>query len=54
MQVTPRQVGASLRGPYLLGVELASMLLLLGLVGALHLAYRPGPAKGGDGKGVEP
>ena len=41
-QVTPVQVGRSLFGPYLLGVELASMLLLVGLVGAFHLAYRLG------------
>lgn len=36
--VGPRQVGALLFGPYLLAVELASMLLLAGLVGAYHLA----------------
>ena len=30
-------VGTVLFGPYLLGVELASMLLLAGLVGAYHL-----------------
>ena len=35
--VEPRQVGALLFGPYLLAVELASMLLLAGLVGAYHL-----------------
>ncbi len=35
--VTPEQVGALLFGPYLLAVELASMLLLAGLVGAYHL-----------------
>jgi NADH-quinone oxidoreductase subunit J len=35
--VGPRQVGALLFGPYLLGVELASMLLLAGLVSAYHL-----------------
>jgi NADH-quinone oxidoreductase subunit J len=35
--VTPRQVGIALFGPYLLGVELASMLLLAGLVAAHHL-----------------
>ncbi|HVN97614.1 MAG TPA: NADH-quinone oxidoreductase subunit J [Syntrophorhabdaceae bacterium] len=37
--VTPKQVGVSLFGPYLLGVELASVLLLAGLVGAYHLAH---------------
>lgn len=38
--VTPRQVGALFFGPYLLAVELASMLLLAGLVGAYHLGRR--------------
>jgi NADH-quinone oxidoreductase subunit J len=32
-----KQVGAALYGPYVLGVELASMLLLAGLVGAYYL-----------------
>lgn len=41
-EVTPRQVSLSLFGPYLLGVELASMLLLAGLVGAYHLGRREG------------
>lgn len=35
--IEPRQVGLALFGPYLLGVELASMLLLTGLIGASHL-----------------
>jgi NADH-quinone oxidoreductase subunit J len=35
--VNSRQVGIALYGPYLLAVELASMLLLAGLVGAYHL-----------------
>lgn len=35
--LTPKQVGISLFGPYLLGVELGSILLLAGLVGAFHL-----------------
>ncbi len=38
--VTPHQVGAALYGPYLLGVELSSQLLLAGLLGAYHLARR--------------
>ncbi len=38
--VEPKQVGIALFGPYLLGVELASMLLLAGLVAAYHLARR--------------
>lgn len=35
--VDPRQVSLALFGPYLLAVELASILLLAGLVGAYHL-----------------
>jgi NADH-quinone oxidoreductase subunit J len=38
--VGPQQVGAALFGPYLLGVELASMVLLAALVGAYHLGRR--------------
>jgi NADH-quinone oxidoreductase subunit J len=34
--VNSKQVGIALYGPYLLAVELASMLLLAGLVGAYH------------------
>jgi len=33
----PKQIGLALYGPYLLGVELASMLLLGAIVGACHL-----------------
>jgi NADH-quinone oxidoreductase subunit J len=39
-EVSPHQVALTLFGPYLLGVELASMLLLAGLVGAYHLGRR--------------
>jgi NADH-quinone oxidoreductase subunit J len=35
-----KRVGAALYGPYVLGVELAAMLLLAGLVGAFHLGRR--------------
>ncbi|HEX5430394.1 MAG TPA: NADH-quinone oxidoreductase subunit J [Bryobacteraceae bacterium] len=35
--IEPRQVGAVLFGPYLLGVEIASMLLLAGMVGAYRI-----------------
>jgi NADH-quinone oxidoreductase subunit J len=35
--VGPKQIGMALLGPYVLGVELASLLLLSGLVGAYHL-----------------
>jgi NADH-quinone oxidoreductase subunit J len=38
--VDSREVGVRLFGPYVLAVELASMLLLAGLVGAYHLARR--------------
>lgn len=38
--VGPKVVGIALYGPYVLGVELASMLLLAGLVGAYHLGWR--------------
>ncbi len=47
--IEPRQVGAALFGPYLLGVELASMLLLAGLVGAYHLGRRE--PRGGQSAG---
>lgn len=43
-EIGPRAVGAALFGPYLLAVELASLLLLAGLVGAYHLGRR-GPAE---------
>jgi NADH-quinone oxidoreductase subunit J len=36
----PKEVGIALFGPYIIGVELASMLLLAGLVGAYHLGVR--------------
>ena len=38
--IDPKQVGMTLFGPYLIGVELASMLLLAGLVGAYHLGLK--------------
>jgi len=38
--VTPKDVGISMFSTYLLGVELASMLLLAGLVGAYHLGRK--------------
>ena len=37
-----KEVGIALFGPYLLAVELASILLLAGLVGAYHLAASVG------------
>jgi NADH-quinone oxidoreductase subunit J len=38
--VPPRAVGSSLFGAYVLGVELAAMLLLAAVVGAAHLGSR--------------
>lgn len=38
--VTAKQVGITLFGPYVLAVEIASMLLLAGLVGAYHVGRR--------------
>jgi NADH-quinone oxidoreductase subunit J len=38
--IEPKQVGIALFGPYLLSVELASILLLASLVGAFHLGQR--------------
>jgi NADH-quinone oxidoreductase subunit J len=48
-EVTPKEAGLSLFGPYLLGVEIASLLLLSGLIGAFHLGRRG--KKGQDGTG---
>jgi NADH-quinone oxidoreductase subunit J len=36
-EVGPKAVGMKLYGPYLLAVELASMMLTAGLVAAYHL-----------------
>jgi NADH-quinone oxidoreductase subunit J len=48
--VGPKQVGEALFGSYVLGVELASMLLLAGLVGAYHLGRREALGEGaGEG-----
>ena len=41
VEVGPQQVGDALFGPYVLGVELASMLLLAALIGARHIASQP-------------
>lgn len=38
----PEEIGAALFGQYLIGVELASVLLLAGLVGAFHIGRRMG------------
>ena len=39
-EIGPKAVGLALFSPYLLGVELASILLLAGLVGAYHLGHQ--------------
>jgi NADH-quinone oxidoreductase subunit J len=39
-QVGPKEVSIALFGPYVIAVELASTLLLAGLVGAFHLGWR--------------
>jgi NADH-quinone oxidoreductase subunit J len=39
--VGPKEVGLALYGPYLLAVELASLVLVAGLAAAFHLAPRP-------------
>jgi NADH-quinone oxidoreductase subunit J len=44
--VEPKQVGIALYGPYALGVELASVLLLVGVAGAFHLGRRSTDRKG--------
>ena len=41
--ISPVEVGMALFGRYLIGVELASMLLLAGLVAAYHLGWRKAP-----------
>ena len=41
--IPPQEVGALLFGPYMLGVELASILLLAGLVGAYHIGHSRRP-----------
>jgi NADH-quinone oxidoreductase subunit J len=49
--VDSKRVALALYGPYVLGVELASMLLLAGLVAAYHLGWRrqqPGTEKADD------
>lgn len=48
-EIGPKQVGMELFGPYLIGVELASFLLLAALVGAYHLTKKPKKAEKEDG-----
>jgi NADH-quinone oxidoreductase subunit J len=41
--IEPKEISLTLFGPYLLAVELASILLLAGLVGAYHIGRRQIP-----------
>lgn len=41
--VSPRDIGLALYGPYLIGVELSSLLLTAALVGAYHLGWHKRP-----------
>jgi NADH-quinone oxidoreductase subunit J len=41
--ISPRDVGLALYGPYLIGVELSSVLLTAALVGAYHLGWHKRP-----------
>ncbi len=48
--IGPVQVGVALLGPYVLAVELASLLLLAGLVGAYHLGRQERTEGGNEGR----
>jgi NADH-quinone oxidoreductase subunit J len=48
-KIGPHEVALSLYGPYLLGVELASFLLLGALVGAYHVGSRRAQGRTGGG-----
>ena len=49
-EVPASEVGIALYGPYLLVVELASFLLLAGLIGAYHIARSPEAKAGGTAR----
>jgi NADH-quinone oxidoreductase subunit J len=46
--ISPSQTGAAVFGPYILGVEIAAMLLVAGLLGAYHLGRNIESMKGKD------
>lgn len=48
--IVPQRVGMALYGTYFLGVELASILLMAGLVGAYHLGRRPDDNEQGESR----
>ena len=45
-QTGPKELSRSLFGPYIIAVELASLVLLVALVGAYHLGRRAGAEEG--------
>lgn len=49
VSTTPQQVGMHLYGPYVLGTELASFLLMAGLIAAYHLGRHEQPSPAGKG-----
>lgn len=51
--VTPKEIGIALFGPYAIGVELASLLLTSGLVGAYHLGRRVSREEGRTSAGTD-
>ena len=51
--VSPKAVGLSLFGPYVIAVEISAMLLLAGLVGSFHLGRRYLERDYGDERGKE-
>jgi len=50
--VGPTEVGVALFGPYLVAVEIASFLLIAGIVGAFHLGRRLRPGSQGGQAGA--
>ena len=48
--ISPAEVGRTLYGAYQIGVELASLLLLAGLVGAYHLGRRRSSEESEEGR----
>ena len=50
--IGPKQIGIALFGPYVLAVELASILLLAGLIGAYRLGRRESVAAAPRGEGT--
>ncbi len=50
--VGPAEVGSALFGPYLVAVEIASFLLIAGIVGAFHLGRRLSPGSQGRQAGA--